>query len=176
LIFGEIMEGIMHLQVQENKGVSIHISEDKVLPLPLDVKILESTLRERGCMLVDPDDFERQYAQNVFFRAGARKAGWILTSQTGIERMEYRELDTHGTVTRNISWNAFIGLSPENRSVRLPGINAVLASNACFEGDYDCLVLRADVYKPRPVRYAYTFSTENRSRRAEALICSLKRR
>lgn len=158
-----------------DKEVSVHISEEKIPMLPLYIKILEDTLRERGCRLASPDDFEVQYAESVFFRSAAWKAGWTLTSQTGIEHMEYRELDRHGAITRDISRDAFIGLSSGNRSVRIPGTSTVLASNACFEGTYGCLILRADIYKPRQVRYAYTFD-KRRSERAEALISSLKRR
>lgn len=157
----------------EKNAVPVFRSVEKVLPI--NIEELNKLLREKGRILASVDEVEAAYAGNVVFRSMMYMQGWALTAQIGIDRMEYRRLNRDGVVDCAISRDAFIRLLPHERSVRLPGTGAVIVSNAYFEDSYDCLILRADITKYRPVNYLYTMDRDRQSR-AASLAAALRRR
>ena len=140
-------------------------STEKVMPVKIE--ILKGLLRERGCQLATPEQISFCYVNDAAFRSMMYSQGWALTSQIGIDNMEYRRLDRDGLVNHRVSRGEFSALSPQERSVRLPGNGIVLASNAYFEDNYSCLILRADITRYRPVSYLYTIDKER-----QGLLCS----
>lgn len=148
----------------EKEFPQVFRSVEKVLPLNMEE--LKRSLHEKGRRLASAEEVEAYYASNVVFRSVMYKYGWALTSQIGIDNMEYRKLNSDGAVDCRICRDAFVRLLPQERSVRLPGNGAVLVSNAYFEDSYDCLILRADVTKYRSVNYLYTVDRERKLRTA----------
>lgn len=147
-------------------------STEKVMPVKIE--ILKGLLRERGCQLATPEQISFCYVNDAAFRSMMYSQGWALTSQIGIDNMEYRRLDRDGLVNYRVSRDEFSALSPQERSVRLPGNGIVLASNAYFEDNYSCLILRADITRYRPVSYLYTIDKERKTR-ATVLVEVLRR-
>ena len=159
-IFCGIMSSI--IKKLENERPQVFRSVEKVLPV--DIGELKRSLRERGRILASAEEVEARYASDVVFRSMMYRQGWALTAQIGIDNMEYRRLSREELVNYRISRDAFAVLSPQERSVRLPGNGIVLASNAYFEDNYSCLILRADITRYRPVSYLYTIDKERKSR------------
>ena len=155
----------------ENECPQVFRSAEKVLPV--DIEELIESLREKGRILASAEEVEVNYAGNAVFRSMMYRQGWALTAQIGIYNMEYRRLDRDGLVNYRVSRDEFSVLSPQERSVRLPGNGIVLASNTYFEGN-SCLILRADITRYRPVSYLYTID-KGRKTRATTLVEVLRR-
>ena len=136
-------------------------STEKVMPVKIE--ILKGLLRERGCQLATPEQISFCYVNDAAFRSMMYSQGWALTSQIGIERMEYIRLNPKGGQVYRISWDEFVMLSPPERSVLLPGKGVALASNTYFDGKA-CLVLRADITEQKPRDYLYTVGNAGKLR------------
>ena len=159
------------IKKRENECPQVFRSAEKVLPVDIDELI--GSLREKGRILASAEEVEVNYASNAVFRSMMYRQGWALTAQIGIYNMEYRRLGSDGSVNYRVSRDEFSALSPQERSVRLPGNGIVLASNAYFEGN-SCLILRADITRYSPVSYLYTIDKEKKTR-ATTLVEVLRR-
>ncbi len=161
---------VSNMKALEGRCPQVFRSTEKVMPV--DMSNLKDLLRERGRLLATPDQISLCYANDAAFRSMMYNKGWALTSQIGIESMEYVRINPNEGQNYRISWDEFSVLSSEERAVLLPGRGVVLASNTYFENKA-CLVLRADITKKEPVSYLYTVRDPGKSKTMHSQISFL---